>query len=683
MALCLQWYWVDSTSSDIQTVADLGALGAADVVAQTVMIMQALDAFLLTLNLFGLLLHCIVVVSGIVVAVTAPAGGTSTVTFFEKAVKFDKDFCDKRKQIISEVETFATALASATPALAYAGGARVVEKNQSYLGEDNQSNYQAIIIPAPLTGSVRISNDPDGLEEWEEGIRETGTRNHESAQRIKELETDVEAAIDECYRLDEYKKPGTARAFWDPSFALADFRAEWEQVKTRSLDPPSTPLPIDNNESTRQKAGERYIEYYRNLGTRLGRKVLDAIGPDPLGDTPMKPAMIDINELTRDEWNAEVLLLDHSAGERKAYHERPDCFGLSNASSELRRVKLVSIKGDQDHPPCTWCGPSSWKSIQMLEDDMRIFVDHWNKEAQAILVYEALRQQLAEEIDQTRERTISALEGIREMAGSYLVGGRLTYEPAGGRGIWCIVVSASTRSLPEYTQPALTGAQDVTLGSQIAVAGVRLMPSSTESTLPSFLKDADASEASSEGLGGVVRSIFGDDEIVLSMGLTLWGSCLDLYTRQVEGMYQLSGGLPWGLDGVMEDTLDGILETAQIGAPDMKKPIPTLVPVTEVGSGEAGGVESALVQMFGSGRELLESTGGLSTYGIKEHIRSVANELSSETAVRVEEMLTPTIGGIPLRLPFADLVSEYVMGAVDGSFNRALGALYQLPDVSW
>ena len=680
MASCLQWYWVNTTSMDIQTVADMGALAAGEVVAQSVMVIQALDAFMLTLNLFGLLLHGIVLVSGTVVVVLGSEGGEVALEFFEKAVKYDKEFCDKRREIAREVKLFAETLNAVTPVLALARGALAVEQNQAHLGARNQSSYYGIIIPSPLVGTITMSNDPEDLEALEDTIRDASTQNKESAQKVKDLEAEIEAAIDRCFALDTYKNPQTARAFWNPAYSLPDFRTEWVRVKMRSAQPPDDPVPIDDTPSTRAQAAARYRDSYTRLGEYFEAMVLEAIGPDPLGDAPMAPSQVSLDELTRNEWDQAVLLLDHADGERKAYHARADCFGLSNASSELNQVMLRSLRGQYDHPPCTWCSPPPWRALQALEDDIAPFIAQWNLEADAILDYERLRQQAEEEITTAKTRTFEMLRELIEKAGEYLGGSRLTYEPSGGRGLWCVVVNTSSRTLPDYTLPALTGADEVELGGQIAIAGTRLMPSASETTLPSFLHEASATEAASEGLGGVARSLMGDDIVIVSFGLALWGSCLDLYNHQVSGVYRYAEGLPWGLGPMVENALDTILETAQVSVPDMRRPVPTLVPAKEVGDPASGGPEASLTQIFQSGRTLLEETGGLSTYGIKEQIRQTAESFIAQVSDLAGETLFPTIGGVTLRIPFLE---EVLSSLGSRAFDVGIEALYQLPDVTW
>ena len=682
VASCLQWYWVNSTSTDIQTVADMGALAAAEVVAQSVMVMQTLDAFLLTMNLFGLLLHCVVVISGIVVVFGGPFASTAAV-FCEKAIQFDREFCQRRQQIASDIEKFAKGLAAGTPVLAQARAAQVIAQNQHYLKEQNQSSYVGLAIPAPLTGTVVMSSDPAGLEDWQEDNRQAGQQNKESAEYIKELEVDIESAIDECFRLDIYKSPDTTRAFWDPSFALEDYRSEWVRVSKLSASAPDYPAPIDDTPSTRAQAAQRYTAYHQQLVLTTDELVRDAIGSTPAFDTPMKPQAVSWRLIADPQWSQVVLLLDHDEGERKAYHSKSDCFGLSNASYELHEVKLSLVRGDLDHPPCTWCGPPSWVALELFERDVEPFIAQWNLQAEALIEYERLREELAFEIDQVRKRTSSQFDQLVDMASEYLLGSRLTYEPAGGRGIWCVVINSSQRSLPDYTLAPLTGAQEVVLGEQIAVAGARLMPSSDESTLPSFIGQARMRQSTTQGIGGVVRSLFGDDEVVATTALGLWGSSLDLYASQVEGLTQFSQGLPWGLDVMLERAMEDIMQAAHIRVPDMRKPVATVVSSAQIGLPEIGGVEGALATFFNEGRNLLEETGGMSTYGMKEQIAAALGEQQQQMELWVSDMLTPTIAGVPFELDWIKNLTDGINAYVDKGFSTVTDAVYRLPDVTW
>ncbi|MCL2025084.1 MAG: hypothetical protein FWG78_04860 [Coriobacteriia bacterium] len=683
MASCLQWYWTSSSSTDIQTVADLSALAAGDVVAHSVMLIQTLDAFLLTLNLFGLLLHTIVLVAGVAVTVTAPIGGAGALPFLERAIEFDRKFCETRKKVAQEVKKLAEAINAATPVLAMAHGTRVVNENQALLSAGNGSEYVGIMLPAPLTGTVTLTNDPEGLGEQQEEWRNHAQENKENAQRAETLREDLERAIDECFRLDIYKEPSTQRAFWNPSQALDDYRREWERIAKRPTSTPNTPVAIDDTASTRSTLASRYLDYYEQLGREWGPTVLDAIGTPPLGDAPMTPQYLDLSTLSAPVWDQTVRLLTHGPDERKAYHQRTDCFGLSNAQGTLERVRLATVKNDLDHPPCTHCSPPHWRSPQMLEDNARAFIEQWNQQVVAILEYERIRAQIEEETSHIKTRTTSSIDEIVNMAKGYLAGNRLIYEPAGGRGVWSMVINTSSRTLPDYTLPALTGAGEVELGQQIALAGVRLMPSETESTLPSFLADVDAGTSSSTGLGGVVRSMMGDDSFIVPTALALWGTSLDVHGRGAAGLEKWSSGLPWGLDAIVGRGLEAVFREAQMTAPDMRKPIPTLVAVSDVGSPDKAGFEGSFARSLAQGKEMLEATGGASSFGLKVQVDQALQELSTSAGDKIAKLFDVEILGVRIPLPFSSQLAWLTSGVVEGLLRRMTDSLYRMPDVTW
>ena len=86
-----------------------------------------------------------------------------------------------------------------------------------------------------------------------------------------------------------------------------------------------------------------------------------------------------------------------------------------------------------------------------------------------------------------------------------------------------------------------------------------------------------------------------------------------------------------------------------------------------------------MTQIFDQGRTLLEDTGGLSTYGLKEQIRAAATELSAGAQLRLDELIHPTILGVPLRLPFL----EALLGDGFDPLSAGVDLLYQLPDYTW
>ena len=252
LAASVQWYWTHSSSSDIQVLADLGALAAADVSAKSVMLIQALDAMLLTANLFGLLLHAIVVVAGVVTVLSAPAGGGAA-PFFEKALEFDRKFCEKRRDFAKQAHKLAQAVSEATPYLAMAQAYHVVSENATQLEEFNGTSYFAAAIPFPFRGELELTGYPADEDELLEEVSTAGEENEASARDIKKLEGEIERGVDECFRLDIYKPAGTQRAYWNPLQAIADFRRGFSELAGEPPPLGSTLIPIEDNARNRQR----------------------------------------------------------------------------------------------------------------------------------------------------------------------------------------------------------------------------------------------------------------------------------------------------------------------------------------------------------------------------------------------------------------------------------------------
>jgi hypothetical protein len=234
--------------------------------------------------------------------------------------------------------------------------------------------------------------------------------------------------------------------------------------------------------------------------------------------------------------SSQVWLLEHAAGERRAYHDDPKCFGLAGAKSTLEATSLDAVLGESDHPPCVLCAPPHWRALEKWERQLGSFVEEWNAEAAALRAYQRSKDELEAEQVALRKNTSTALDSIVKEAGGFLSGGRLKYTPSGARGFLCIVATTNERALPAFTLPALTASGQVRLGRQVALAGARLMPSATESTIPDLLQDAQSgAQGASGGLAGVTKKIAGLEGAGSGAAphfvLGLWGTCLSLYTK--------------------------------------------------------------------------------------------------------------------------------------------------------
>ncbi|MCL2745550.1 MAG: hypothetical protein FWE48_00415 [Coriobacteriia bacterium] len=702
LASSVQWYWTNSSSSDIQTVADISALSAADVTAKSVMLIQALDALLLSANLFGLVLHAVTIVAGLLTVLSAPVGGAGAAAFFERSVQFNKNYSENRRRFAKEAHSFASKVSDATPYLAMAQAYQVANENSHHLEGFNGTGYMAIALPFPAKGEVHLTGFPESEDQLLEEVSAASEDNRESAHKVKRLEDEVEAAIDECFRLDIYLPAGTARPFWNPLSAIDDFARGWSELMNKSAPAQVGLVPVTDSGGNRETLQERYRQDHKDIAQSLESEVKSTL------DTARNSEGADVQDLTvstllNSVKQERIYLVVHEQGERKAYHQQSNCFGLSNAG-EIRNHTLSYVVGDTDHPPCLLCSPTHWQALEAWEQHMTKYVSAWNREAAALRRWYAAEQELREEQDIIQERTESALKRLLEEAQSYLLGGRLTYTPAGARGYLCIVMSTQERGLPAFALPALTDSGDVVLGRQVAMAGARMMPSEAETTIPDLLSESHylAERGAEGGFAELMRNLVTEDGPLTSSGvpsgalsevsssgggggiagflLRIWGSCLSLYTKGSNNLKEFVSGLPFGLDTVMSKSLDSFFETAQISAPDLRRPVPVLVNTSEVGDSSAGGFEGRIVTSIGSAKDGLEKSGGASIVGLRENLAGMINELDADVGKRIEEMMKIQVLGVSIPLPFSETVKGMasrvfvLIRSKEEEFFAALGA---------
>jgi len=673
LASSVQWYWTNSTSSDIQTIADIGALAAADVSAKSVMMVQALDAMLLSANLFGLVLHTVIVVAGLLAAFGGPVIGPAAATFAQRAADFNQNFTRKRRRFAQDAYRFAVHINDATPYLAAVQAHRVARENSGHLQGFNSSDYYALAIPFPVKGQVELTGFPENDYQLAEEVSAVGEANTKSVKTIQELEDEIEAAIDECYRLDVFLPPGTSRAYWDPLTAFDDFIRGWSELASQDVPARTTLSALSGSASHNSSLQQSYREYYRELSRTLDSQLRSSLNSSKAsrGANVMD---IHARSLLDSQRQQRIYLVIHEQGERKAYHQRSDCFGLSNVG-ELRSYTLAYVIGDFDHPPCLICAPPHWQAVEIWEEQLAEYAQSWNREASALRRWYAAEQKAKEEEELVQERTASIFETLMEEAKGFIVGGRLSYTPAGARGYLCIVINSSERELPTFTMPALTGSGDVKLGRQIAMAGARLMPSESESTIPNLLSESHASASTGTASGGfseLTQVLVSDDGpgggdgsgnsgglgAVGRFALGIWGSCLALYAKGADGLERFALGLPFGLDSLMLQTLDFFFDTAQMAAPDLRRPVPTLVDTSDIGDLSAGGFEAGYVRSIAAAKDVMEVGGGLSPEAFRESLSAMLDELNDDVDRRVEEMMRVQILGVSVPLPFSQALKD-------------------------
>ncbi len=361
-----------------------------------------------------------------------------------------------------------------------------------------------------------------------------------------------------------------------------------------------------------------------------------------------------------------VFVMPTPAQQRRAYHSDSRCFGLASAQSEPQKTTVSALEGEEAHPPCALCRPHDWRVLTEWKARLSTFVADWNSEAEALRRYGDSLTELHQRSARMKDVSAHAFDSITSQAKQTLLGGRLRYQATGSRGFMAVVVDTAQRSLPDFTLPALTGAQGQKLSPQLALAGAKLMPSATRNTLPSILGQSDkAPSATSVGIAGATYRLL--DESALSESgevetlegdslattvLTLWGSCLDCYVRGTTSLETGIGELPFGLGASLQPALAELLKTAQASPPDLSYPEPVLVNTSYIGNPHQEGFEGRLISGFRAAKKAgaqLQESGFLTILGDAENEWGETQQVSELFNLFSQN----TILGAPLLLPFA------------------------------
>ena len=662
VASSVQWYWTHSTSSDIQTVADISALAAADVTAQSVMFVQMLDAMLLSANLFSLLVSAIAVISGILAVFLGPYLGPSLASFSTKAANFNIKFGERRRKFAKDAHKVAEGVSALTPLLAVAQAYRVGAENSAHLQAYNGTAYMAVAIPFPAKGSVELNGFSSKEEEMQKKISEASEKNWESAEAAKQLEDEVERARRACFDANVYLPAGTSFVHWSPLQAIDDYSRAWSELAGQSAPSKNLVSPLDANNSSHLSAHqENYRAYYQQIASSV-RSDLDSIFSTAKSSKAGNIKDISVSSLLSKELNARVYFANRDSGGRRAYHKSSDCWTIRNQDYAITSASMRELIGDSNHPPCLQCKPQHWQALEVWQEQLTKFSQEWGPEATALRRWFATESQLQSEKENLQDNTSEAFELLKDQASLVLKGGRLHYTPAGARGYLTLVVATSERELPAFTLPALTNSQDIALGRQVAFSAARLMPSKTESTIPQLLSDSHkaAEKGGGDGISNLMLELVTEEgsntASVSSAGrflLQLWGSSLALYGDGVDGLRGLISGLPFGLDAELASVFDDVLEAANLDPPDLRRPVPTLVNTADVGDANARGYEAAIVKSIASGKSVLEVSGGASLPGLRENISGVINDLESDVARQISDLMKLDVLGVQVPLPFS------------------------------
>lgn len=658
MALSLQWFWIKSSSSDIQYLADMGALTAMESISRCTKAIQILDLMIASLNFFGLVLHGVVVLAGVVMLTSSGLGGSWLSPFLEKAVEFNKKFIDVRKNFSEKAYFAAEKIADATPLIAYGYSANFVKDNASLLEKTSGTNYQMIIVPFPMKGSLNQGAfvDESSLSEQSE---QAGEDAKTSTEKIQSLETARDIAFRKAYDLDVYKNSQTFET-WGISDAIRHFKEKFVNLcMTIEAETPSVAVIDSNSVNGQARLSESYRSTRQDLLASLENHVLSCLGPEVPLLGRHNPGHMNFTEIYTSILDGEVYLLEHFDGERKAYHRISNCQGLSNAQSVLNLTTIQAVIDDYDHPPCSLCLPAHWEAVSDTRKHLNQFQANWNAEADAILAYESLKAESEEEKSTLRNDIQKVFQLIVDEAKDILKSGRISYQPPGSRGLLSVVISTNTRKLPVYTLPSLTGGSDLELGTQLALAGVRMVPEvDEEKNKSSFLRLSGNLREEGTNLSSSLYMLLGNEASLTSSLRPLWDMCASSVANGRNDFKDFFDDLPFGLSPIGENLIQGLTSSLGISKPDLRTFKPVLVNTSQVGSEDAPGVEGAFVSSLKESKKWYASANSIHIDNFSELLSTSINSYGDNFSTRVRSVLPAPLPNGGIQVPFNTYVSS-------------------------
>ena len=662
MALSLQIYWVKSSSSDIQAVADYGALAAADAIAKVSTTIQVLDAVLLSMNVFGLMLHATVLVGGVAAVAAAPVGGASIAPIVTKLADFDRKFMQVRKDLAQSAYNAAFSLNRAAPFLAMAQCWEVVRSNTGSLKAFGGVTYSGVVVPFPFDGSVTLTGYPDELDELADEVVDAGRENQADSQDVVDLQAELELARRACYAADPYRASGTSLVGWEPRYAIDDFRTEVERLLSSHPSAPSEPQSIEGSPSADGRLAECFSRDYRRVGESVQDSFTNRSGyTDSQGY--LDPGVPTVGDYLDSFTSEFVLVVPHDEGNRKAYHGDRSCFGLYSVGEEPEPVRLGTLIGDNNHPPCSLCKPLHWSAVQVWQEQLSTFSSHWAAEAAAIRHHEDIRRELDRTSEQISQRTTDVLGELLRNASGYLLGGRLSYSPCGSRGLLCVVTAEPGRKLPNYTLPRLTGTAGKTMDRQIALSGSKIMPTTGQHATLDYLKTLSSTPVGLiSGMGGALNESAGRFDGVLTYTNPLWRACVGTFSGG-QGLPGWFSSLPWGLDAVLRDFVSRVAELAQVGPPDLRQLSPVLVNTASVGDPADSGAEGRVARALRAAQDSVVRGSSVTSLSIGSEIQSVLGGRMQYGYAYAYQVFVLSLMGKALKCPFSSMQLKTVQDA--------------------
>lgn len=623
--------WVGAKSSEVQRVADAGAMAGQNSVAAFCTVAQVLDACVLSMGLAGL----VTLGAGLVLSCVPAtvAAGAKMVEAAGKVLEARRDFSRSAAEGIQRLE-------ATLPLLVVANSASCIAANS-----DGDPGYLGCAVPFPLESE----SDFSALEEEvdDAGMDDLADEMARESQRAKEAQERVDAAREKGWRADCGSEPYCLReragrlaglsGAENPDYASADgwtFGAPLLRAR-RYYEARLAACAVagaDAEELTDAACRRAYYEFA--LGEVRAGSYEELDNGTVVADLPQLPKNAEETRQTALYTRGSWPCTQEAAG--RTLHSAASCPGAAGAASGTASLSQLDSGAVQR---CAVCQMDVGELGRVASASTTIdngFEHHWAKVVQAAQEYEDAADELARAQEASRdlaERGSSAFsQAIKQLGVT-----RVKLCPPGAWG--CVAVVA--RGEGEQAPAALTSAflDSFELPAGVAVSAAALAPDEStgqNNVLASFF---DRLSGSGSLVGGAADGV-----------MELWGSLLVGYGSAYGGVADAGSGFLDKLDGVLggsvgswlKGRLSDVLHGAGLDPVDMRLRKPALTNSQDVLE-KSGFSQGPLV------RKLLQALPEAGSVG--DYVRALGLVLVDEVASEKFTVATIRVPGVGLEVP--------------------------------
>lgn len=579
-----QAYWVTSESAAIQDAADAGALAAANIVDEFMVIARVCDAVVLSMGLLALTFYgasavaaCIPGTEGIATPLADAAGR----------------ILEARRSFSEEVTKGLDSLQRVLPFMSMVNSAVVISAN----GANSRTGDSLIglALPVPLEGDETHLSGGAVTEEQQDAIEDAEEQTAESVDDAQLYEEEMDDAKLAGYLAD----CGGERSMYDRASRLAglsglsnpwygsvetwDFQAGIDRARAyyRARISAETLQDPGIDELANSVARRRFYSYALDVVSR-GSVTVDEKGVTT-ADVPRLPATI--VEMRDTELYTETVYPVSSDGKLHCSPLCPACAGVSAVASlsDLDEGKVGECE------TCRFSMTTLGNTPAATSNVATGFEYHYREFADAAERYSEASRSYADAVDDAKESTADTLGTIEEALTTFAAD-RYDPRPPGRYGCIAIVIDPASHDAPSALGN-LTGS--VTIRPRMAISAAMLATDDPEqganiiSSLLTSISDEQEASAGSRFLSKMVE---------------VWGDLLLGYSRGYDGLMDGVDGILSDIPGLggddlaqwAHDELEGIIELAGLQPVKMESMKPVLVNTRHVLERSGTGLDGVL-----------------------------------------------------------------------------------------